>query len=145
MYVLVYFKCGLLCRTIAILLPSMIMVCFCIRMSDAILNFSGKLLFFFFFLLPFNLWPLNWWHLKSYPHNISFLALEADSTHLWAKSCLSVLQYKASYITNKRWRHGRKWTWQPEFKSWMRLFVFHIALILLEKVCIQLWVNNRAD
>ena len=46
------------------------------------------------------------------------------------------------------YRH-RKCTWY-EFKSWTRLIAFHIALIPLRKVWIQLfslqlWVNNRAD
>ena len=46
--------------------------------------------------------------------------------------------------------HCRKWTWWHEFKSWMRMIAFHIALILLGKVWIQLfslqlWVNSRAD
>ena len=45
------------------------------------------------------------------------------------------------------YRH-RKWTWRQEFKSWMRLIAFHIALIPLGKVWIQLfslqlWVNSR--
>ena len=51
------------------------------------------------------------------------------------------------------WCNGyrrRKWTWQHEFKSWTRLIAFHIALILLGKVWIQLfslnlWVNSRTD
>ena len=47
------------------------------------------------------------------------------------------------------YRH-RKWTRRPEFKSWTRLIAFHIALIPLGKVWIQLfslqlWVNSRAD
>ena len=45
--------------------------------------------------------------------------------------------------------HRRKWTQQPEFKSWTKLFAFHTVLIPLKKVCfqrfsIQLWVNSRA-
>ena len=41
-------------------------------------------------------------------------------------------------------------TWRSEFKSWTRLFIFHIILISLGKVCIQLfffqqWINSRAD
>ena len=32
-----------------------------------------------------------------------------------------------------------KWTWQLEFKTWTRLFEFHIALIQLGMVCIQLF------
>ena len=51
------------------------------------------------------------------------------------------------------WCNGyrrRKWTRRHEFKSWTRLIAFHIALIPLGKVWIQLfslrlWVNCRAD
>ena len=51
------------------------------------------------------------------------------------------------------WCNGyrrRKWTRRHEFKSWTRLIAFHIALIPLGKVWIQLlslqlWVNSRAD
>ena len=51
------------------------------------------------------------------------------------------------------WCNGycrRKWTQRHEFKSWTRLIAFHIALIPLGKVRIQLfslqlWVNSRAD
>ena len=44
----------------------------------------------------------------------------------------------------------RKWTRRHEFKSWTRLIAFHIALIPLGKIWIQLfslqlWVNSRAD
>ena len=46
----------------------------------------------------------------------------------------------------RRW----KWTRRHEFKSWTRLIAFHIALIALGKVWIQLyslqlWVNSRTD
>ena len=42
---------------------------------------------------------------------------------------------------------ARKWTHITKFKSWLKLFVFHIALIALEKEWIQLfslqlWVNS---
>ena len=51
------------------------------------------------------------------------------------------------------WCNGyrrRKWTRRLEFKSWMRLIAFHIALIPLGKAWIQLfsfplWVNSRTD
>ena len=51
------------------------------------------------------------------------------------------------------WCNGyrrRKWTRWHEFKSWTRLITFHIALIPLRKVWIQLfslplWVNSRAN
>ena len=44
----------------------------------------------------------------------------------------------------------RKWTQRYEFKSWTRLIAFHIAIIPLGKVWIQLfslqlWVNSRTD
>ena len=49
----------------------------------------------------------------------------------------------------KRYRR-RKWTRWHKFKYWTRLIAFHIALILLGKVWIQLfslqlWVNSRID
>ena len=51
------------------------------------------------------------------------------------------------------WCNGyrrRKWTRRHEFKSWTRLIAFHIALIPLGKVWIQLfslqqWVNSRTE
>ena len=51
------------------------------------------------------------------------------------------------------WCNGyrrRKWTRRKEFKSWTRLIAFHIGLISLGKVWIQLlslqlWVNSRID
>ena len=46
----------------------------------------------------------------------------------------------------RRW----KWTRPHEFKTWTRVITFHIVLILLGKVWIQLfslqiWVNSRVD
>ena len=61
------------------------------------------------------------------------------------------------YIINRNkrcpWCNGyrrRKWTWRHESNSWTRLIAFHIALIPLGKVWIQLfslqlWVNSRTD
>ena len=65
------------------------------------------------------------------------------------KLCHHVLIYFWRYL----WCNGyrcRKWTQRYEFKSWTRLIAFHIALIPLGKVWIQLfflqlWVNSRAD
>ena len=56
-------------------------------------------------------------------------------------------------IRYDRWCNGyrrRKWTRRHEFKSSTRLIGFHVALIPLGKVwlqlfSLQLWVNNRAD
>ena len=46
--------------------------------------------------------------------------------------------------------HHRKWTQWHEFQSWTRLITFHITLIPLGKVWIQLfslqlWVDSRTD
>ena len=57
------------------------------------------------------------------------------------------------YVYLCPWCNGyrrRNWTRRHEFKSWTRLIAFHIALIPLGKVWIQLfslqlWVNSRAD
>ena len=62
--------------------------------------------------------------------------------------------YKALILIGKcPWCNGyrrRQWTRQHEFKSWTTWIAFHIALIPLGKVRIQLfslqlWVNSRAD
>ena len=61
--------------------------------------------------------------------------------------------YPWSLPYNAEWCNGyrrRKWTRRHEFKSWTRLMAFHIALIPLGKVWIQLfslrlWVNSRTD
>ena len=63
--------------------------------------------------------------------------------------------YNAKLWCNWRcpWCNGyrrRKWTRRHEFKSWTRLIAFHIALIPLGKVWIQLfslqlWVNSKTD
>ena len=60
---------------------------------------------------------------------------------------------KQTHIHRYTWCNGyrcRKWTRWHEFKSWKKLIAFHIALIPLGKVWIQLfslqlWVNSRAD
>ena len=57
------------------------------------------------------------------------------------------------YLWRCPWCNGnrrRNWTQRHEFKSWTRMIAFHIALIPLGKVWIQLfflqlWVNSRAD
>ena len=64
----------------------------------------------------------------------------------------AILSYRPAF-RRCPWCNGyrrRKWTRQYEFKSWTRLIAFHIALIPLGKVWIQLfplqlWVNSRAD
>ena len=43
-----------------------------------------------------------------------------------------------------------RWIRRPKFKTWMRLITFHIVLIHLKKVWIQLfslqlWINSKTD
>ena len=71
--------------------------------------------------------------------------------------CEIVLTDKKMEKMFTRWRcpwcngyRCRIWTRRHEFKSWTRLIAFHIALIPLGKVWIQLfslqlWVNSRTD
>ena len=62
-------------------------------------------------------------------------------------------KFLQTYIIKILWCNGyrrRNWTRRYEFKSWTRLIAFHIALIPLGKVWIQLfslqlWVNSRTD
>ena len=41
--------------------------------------------------------------------------------------------------------HYSKWTWQPEFKSWIRLFAFHIALICFALRKQLVWENENLN
>ena len=69
--------------------------------------------------------------------------------------CITAIQQQSSSSSSWRcpWCNGyrrRKWTRRHEFKSWTRLIAFHIALIPLGKVWIQLFslqirVNSRTD
>ena len=63
---------------------------------------------------------------------------------------LIILFIKYSYLWRCPWCNGyrrRKWTRRHEFKSWTRIIAFHIALISLGKLWIQifslqLWVGQ---
>ena len=64
----------------------------------------------------------------------------------WHRHMLSIFRRCPWFNGYRR----RKWTQRHEFKSWTRLIAFHIALIPLGKVWIQLfslqlWVNSRTD
>ena len=75
-------------------------------------------------------------------------AVNVDQPFLIFVSWTQAIKY-----TQCPWCNGyrrRKWTRRREFKSWTRLIAFHIALIPLGKVWIQLfslqlWVNSRTD
>ena len=75
--------------------------------------------------------------------------------HIWVNNentfCLynfiKILLWRCPWCSSYR---RRKWTQRLEFKSWTRLITFHIALISLGKVWIQLfslqlWVNSWVD
>ena len=83
--------------------------------------------------------------------------LAIDQLHPLLKSSTKMAYQKLTcniYLTDRcPWCNcycRRKWTRRHEFKSWTRLIAFHIALIPLGKVWIQLfslqlWVNSRTD
>ena len=66
---------------------------------------------------------------------------------------LNLWEYMFSLLRKCLWCNGyprRQWTRRHEFKSWTRLIAFHITLIPLGKVWIQLfsfqlWLNSRTD
>ena len=72
-------------------------------------------------------------------------------THIHIYICVCMCMCVCVYIYIYMWCNGycrRKWIRRHEFKSWTRLIAFHIALIPLGKVRIQLfslqqWVNSR--
>ena len=83
----------------------------------------------------------------------SFSKTSNSQDHLFRAWChppstpISCLGFIMTWCSRYR---RRKWTRRYEFKSWTRLIAFHIALIPLGKVWIQLfslqlWVNSRTD
>ena len=77
----------------------------------------------------------------------SIPSAEVQSVYSTALADWSKCVYKYEWCNcDRRW----KWTRRHVFKSWTRLIAFHIALIPLGKVWIQLfslqlWVNSRVD
>ena len=75
------------------------------------------------------------------------ISLEVKSKNFQRRFLRKLCLLRRRSLSNS-YRHN-KWTCLPVFKSWTRLFAFHIVLIPLGKVWIQLfsfhlWVNNRA-
>ena len=80
---------------------------------------------------------------------------EGNATFFWCCHCSFAKRYINTVlcIICLEWCNcyrRRKWTLRHEFKSCTRLIAFHIALIPLRKVWIQLfslqlWVNSRTD
>ena len=100
-------------------------------------------------LLP----PLRW---ISFCFNSNFLLLNLQRLlphFLTSQQLCLLLQSPIIRPWRCPWCNGyrhRNWTRRYEFKSWTRLIAFHIALIPLGKVWIQLfslqlWVNSRTD
>ena len=88
---------------------------------------------------------------------IKYIRADSATWWRWWWWCLHTVKWSQGLLFGtmifKPWCNGygrRKWTRRHEFKSWTRLIAFHIALIPLGKVWIQLfsvqlWVNSRAD
>ena len=75
--------------------------------------------------------------------------LNAELLNLYQKGALSIM-FNEICIYIYIYIYIYIWSWRLEFKSWTREIAFHIALIPLGKVWIQLfslqlWVNIRAD
>ena len=94
-------------------------------------------------------------HLRNFSHTIhmafplSLVYLKTQLHILFLKSTTKTAYLRSICLWCNVYRR-RKWTWRHEFKSWTWLNAFHIALIPLGKVWIQLfslqlWVNSRAD
>ena len=83
---------------------------------------------------------------KYLTHSVTYTwCLNIHEIHVTANN--SIMPWRCPWCNCYR---RRKWTRRHEFKSWTRLIAFHIALIPLGKVWIQLfslqlWVNSRTD
>ena len=108
--------------------------------------------------------------LKNFIYDFSFinfisrgLSLSVSLLCFVIRCCSIVLMSERWYVMRREsvvvvwprypWCNGyrrRKWTWRHVFKFWTRLIAFHMTLIPLGKVWIQLlslqlWINSRAD
>ena len=82
-------------------------------------------------------------------HSLSWHSNQSIIAWLYLSILVYIYILATHYIWCSRYRR-RKWTRRHEFKSWTWLTAFHIALIPLGKVWIQLfslqlWVNSRID
>ena len=81
-------------------------------------------------------------HYRCYTNSTRLLTFS-----MYCGGARGVVEWRCPWCSRYR---RRKWTRRYEFKSWTRLIAFHIALIPLGKVWIQLfslqlWVNSRTD
>ena len=91
------------------------------------------------------------WTRKAYVSNKITLHIHIFAFKLYTEwnNAQHVRALTTTILWCNSYRH-RIWTRRYEFKSWTRLIAFHIALIPLRKVWIQifslqLWVNSRTD
>ena len=99
---------------------------------------------------------LGWWeYICCQPQRECFLLICLFG-FLWHINLCRLFDAKSIFIqiiSSNPWCNcyrRRKWTRRQEFKSWTRMISFHIALIPLGKVWIQLfslqlWANSRTD
>ena len=92
---------------------------------------------------------VKWWYLYQV-----MISLSSDDIFIkWWCLCQVMISLSRWISINSKYimpfwcngYHHKKWTWQPEFKSWTK----QVELILLEKVWIHLlffqqWVNSKA-
>ena len=88
----------------------------------------------------------QWPNIKIAPQIILYYSCSVGTRSLKI-SCALLHVWRCLWCNGYR---RRKWTQRHKFKSWTWLTAFHIALIPLGKVWIQLfslqlWVNSRAD
>ena len=86
------------------------------------------------------------------PHNLWNGMFDRDQAEITVMQFRghSLLVHQSMSVSWCNCYRRRNWTRRLEFKSWTRLIAFHIALIPLGKVWIQLfslqlWVNSRTD
>ena len=124
--------------------------------------------------IGFSFWLLKGWYVYNTNiccHDCSLqISLESPAAMVWVEKLWPECKWfcsdqwrdadtlsRRSYYYICTWRctwnndfRRRNWTQRHEFKSWTRLIAFHIALIPLGKVWVQLfslqlWVNSRTD
>ena len=114
----------------------------CIKMDLALNNLQR--------LICHKIQPITYSYVLTYTHTYTYTDRHKHThTHTYNEINIHPPPKKRRYLWCNGYRR-RKWSQWHEFKSWTRLIAFHIALIPLGKVWIQLfslqlWVNSRTD
>ena len=92
-------------------------------------------------LFPCDYFPWESLKAKVFKHKLQTINKLKDSSLFIHHLTAAIVKVMTKYL---------KWAWWLEFKSWIRLLAFHITLIPLDKVCIQLfslqlWENSSAN